>query len=164
MGGSTIQSLNCEIQLLKVAVRQWNLCISNRSAHFLQLVSSDKETSPTCFHSDRKSFLVKRGSLALERNVPEGACTRCGHLMDGRAVDRAVDKNEAGALDLFRKVQKVLDVVGKRIAHDFKNPLNVVTILHGVHPTSPCYMPQMPYGAAVSLYPDTPAAGVLYQL
>jgi hypothetical protein len=148
MVGSTIRSLHCEIQRLKDVVRQWNLRMSNRTAHFLQLVSLDKETSPTSFHSDH--------FLARERKAPEGACTRCGQLMDGRAVD----KNEARALGLLRKVQKVLDVVGKRIAHDFKNPLNVVTILHGVRPTSPCYMAQMSHGAAVSLYPDTSPAGI----
>jgi hypothetical protein len=47
-------------------------------------------------------------------------------------MDRLADVHETRAMGLLRKVQKVLDVVSKRIAHDLKNPLNVVTILHGV--------------------------------
>jgi hypothetical protein len=96
--------------------------------------SGEKESLSSSMRPSTKSLQPpKYGSSSRDSNALVVACTLCGHPMD-----RSVDVHDRKAMGLLRKVQKVLDVVSKRIAHDLNNPLNVVTILHGV-----CFEPCM---------------------
>jgi hypothetical protein len=61
------------------------------------------------------------------RQAPEQRCALCGHSSAAPLPSRARQEG----LQRLHRMQPALADIGKKLAHDFKNPLNAVFVLAG---------------------------------